>query len=110
MCDKACSTFADILRQQASPYICVLLLLPSSHHHCPLLLPAAWHRSTIAELQVYKVSSLPWTSWELGSKAAQAHELAEWLYWLKVTWPITRQAAGLDPDGAAAYNPYMGPY
>lgn len=67
-------------------------------------------KSTIAELQVYKVSSLPWASWELGSKAAQAHELAEWLYWLQVTWPNTRAAAGVDREGPAIYNPYVGPY
>jgi hypothetical protein len=27
---------------------------------------------------------MPWVSWELGTKAAQAQELAEWLYWLQV--------------------------
>jgi hypothetical protein len=50
---------------------------PRAHHPSPNA-PASEHRSTIADIQAYKLTSLPWLSWARGSKAEQAHELAEW--------------------------------
>ena len=47
---------------------------------------------------------MPWASWELGTKAAQAQELAEWLYWLQVTWPNLRTTAGAAREAPALYN------
>lgn len=70
--------------------------------HMPTTAPPPSGRSTIAELQQFKASSLPWCSWELGSKAAQAQELAEWLYWHQVTWPNMRVALQCSRDDPGA--------
>jgi hypothetical protein len=54
-------------------------------------------KSTVSELQAIKAEALPWWGWDMGQKAAQAAELAEWLWWLAFTWPRTRSAAGAAP-------------
>lgn len=62
-------------------------------------------KSTVSELQSMKAQCLPWHTWSMGQKAQQAAELAEWLWWVSITWPRTRAAAGAAPAG----NPYLPP-
>lgn len=45
---------------------------------------------------------MPWLSWEVGTKAAQAQELAEWLYWYQITWPNMRRQAGVRVEDPAS--------
>lgn len=53
---------------------------------------------TIAEIQGMKAVSLPWWEWNVAQKAAQAAELAEWLWWYSVDWPSMRSAATAGPQ------------
>jgi hypothetical protein len=50
---------------------------------------------TVSELQALKAECLPWWGWDMGQKAQQAAELAEWLWWLTTTWLRMRAVAGL---------------
>ncbi|KAF6251845.1 hypothetical protein COO60DRAFT_580164 [Scenedesmus sp. NREL 46B-D3] len=52
---------------------------------------------TVSELQALKAESLPWWRWDMGQKAHQAAELAEYLWWLRSTWTVMRAAAGMHP-------------
>jgi hypothetical protein len=51
-------------------------------------------KSTVNELQALKAEALPWREWDMGQKATQAAELAEWLWWLAFTWPRLHAQAG----------------
>jgi len=90
------------VRYYHADYHLALLCSRTHAHHLPPPPSRTIPRSTIAELQQFKASSLPWCSWELGSKAAQAQELAEWLYWHQVTWPNIRANLGCSRDDPGA--------
>lgn len=88
--------FCTLSRLSHPPF--VPLPPPPQHTHSRPPLP----RYTIAELQSHKISSMPWLSWEVGTKAAQAQELAEWLYWYQITWPNMRRQAGVRVEDPAS--------
>jgi hypothetical protein len=54
---------------------------------------------TVSELQALKAECLPWWAWDMGQKAQQAAELAEWLWWLSTTWRRMRSLAGVSYEG-----------
>lgn len=62
--------------------------------HNQLSLSRYLAKSTVSEIQGMKATSLPWYSWDMGQKAYQAAELAEWLWWYSNTWARVRVTAG----------------